>query len=86
MQILLLQEFPPADVVLYGENTDGFRKTAHELYLPGLLVRKASPEEEKAAAFPSGKAAAIVCTGNHCLPPAANEENLAAMLRTFRQD
>lgn len=86
MQLLLLQEFPPADVVLYGENTNGFRKTAHDLYLPGLLVRKAFPEEEKAADFPSGKAAAIVCTGNHCLPPAATEENLAAMLRTFRQE
>ena len=86
MQVLLLLEITPPDIVLYGAAGEDFLKTARGPFIPGLSIRRATVEEESIASPEGESVFALVCSGTHCLPPAASPAMLAESLRTFRRN
>jgi uncharacterized protein YyaL (SSP411 family) len=90
MQVLLLIHYPPPDIALTGAETEEFRVTCEQLFLPGRTIFGSKKSSEMAVlkdkSVKPGKTQAWVCSGQHCLAPVSSVSELAEILGTFRMD
>ncbi len=84
----------PLQVVITGHSNDpaaqALEAAAHSVYRLGKSVLRVTPEtpqlhlaaalKETLPHFPAGKPLAVVCSGNACLPPTSDPEQLVALL------
>jgi uncharacterized protein YyaL (SSP411 family) len=84
----------PAQVVITGLANDpaaqSLEATAHRVYRFGKSVLRITPEasqlrlagalQETLPHLPAGKALAVICSGQTCLPPTSDPEQLSALL------
>jgi uncharacterized protein YyaL (SSP411 family) len=90
MKVLLMEEIPPADIVLIGNKADEFRKLSEQVFLPGKTIRISYEIPDWALAegksVQPGETRAFICSGQHCLAPVGTGNELSEILRSFRSD
>ena len=90
MQVLLMLDQPPPDIILTGSGLESFRMSCEQFLLPGRTIFGSDKPSEMAVlkdkTFHPEKTQAWICRGNHCLAPVSSASDLTEILGTFRLD
>jgi uncharacterized protein YyaL (SSP411 family) len=90
MQVLLMLDQPPPDIILTGSGLESFRMSCEQFLLPGRTIFGSDKPSEMAVLkdkiYHPEKTLAWICRGNHCLAPVSSASDLTEILGTFRLD